>query len=248
MWANLLKSEKLKFKFSHTMITVFSLPLLCIFFALIFGGPYLFVQQSIFWWQGVFSMLMVELVAVINISLEKKAYRGFNIKTGELDEKLFLRVKSVWYLYYSFLGMLIQIVIFLIFRILLSSVDNIQSIYRMFIFGFSCWLSSIWVIPLHLIVANYINGTVLLIINAAISLIVAPFVAMTGMWELFPYTYGYKTGEYIYNIKPNGVAINGYMDISRVIIVLLASVIFFLLFSVILGYYADRNTSMKLWG
>lgn len=95
--------------------------------------------------------------------------------------------------------------------------------------------------------SNWLNASLVVVINSLLCLFIAPLVAQTKLWLLFPYTYHYKVVEALIGLKPNGVQSPDFLNVdwgmfgSSVGSALLSAV----LFSWLLGRRSDVQNSKK---
>ncbi|MCO4549556.1 lantibiotic ABC transporter, membrane protein [Streptococcus infantarius subsp. infantarius] len=93
-------------------------------------------------------------------------------------------------------------------------------------------IASAWNVPLLFYLSKWINCYLVLVLNSFLCLLVAPFLAQTSFWYLFPYTYHYKIAQAILHLKPSGEVevLNHPHPVGLCIVAISLSVLLFLIF------------------
>ncbi|HFR3680813.1 TPA: lantibiotic ABC transporter permease, partial [Streptococcus suis] len=108
-------------------------------------------------------------------------------------------------------------------------------------------VSSAWVLPLLYFLAKWINPYLLLATNSLICLLVAPLIAQTSVWFIFPYTYHYKIAYALLHLKPSGdleAALSG-VEISTILISVSLSILVFVSFLSLLKWRITNEQNSK---
>ncbi|HEM4920341.1 TPA: lantibiotic ABC transporter permease, partial [Streptococcus suis] len=108
-------------------------------------------------------------------------------------------------------------------------------------------VSSAWVLPLLYFLAKWINPYLLLATNSLICLLVAPLIAQTSVWFIFPYTYHYKIAYALLHLKPSGdleAALSG-VEISTILISVSLSILVFVSFLSLLKWRIINEQNSK---
>lgn len=239
---NILKSEKLKLKNSKILIFCIIIPIICGLFSIFFGGTYNAINQTIYWWMSCFSLFLMQLIINLNLIIEKKANNYFNIKSTNIKKSKIILNKILLTIYYTFISNIIILTILFLF---LWSMPENKMINNQFIIIkgiLFIFLNNLWIIPFFILLQKKINKIMIIISNFIISLIIAPFIASSNFFILFPYSYSYKVGKYFFYIKESGDILNRQITIIDKIelnISTLLSLIIFLTLTYIL--YKKNN-------
>ena len=94
-------------------------------------------------------------------------------------------------------------------------------------------MTTLWNIPLLYLMSKYMSQFILLALNALVCLLIAPFIAQSPLWFVFPYTYHYKIAQFLLNLKPSGdIIVNtNHTSILQVILTMMLSIVVTLLLS-----------------
>lgn len=243
---NVLKSEKLKLKKSGVLsISIFT-PFICALFSTLFGGSYNASFQTIYWWMGVFLYLLFELIIYRNFMLEEKASKFFNLKSTNFKQNRIYLCKQVWTIYYGFIATLVMIGVLFFIRWSMPTNEIFNNSFNIILGLILIFISAVWMIPAFILLSNRINGLLFILFNFIITLLVAPFVAISKLFFLFPYTYPYKIAKYFFRIKEAGDVLNSAITnqdrIELAIGLLLSLALFFMLNVIILRRKENGKT------
>lgn len=219
------KSEFLKLKNSeNSFISIFILISLCLFSFFLMGYVNFF-YSTIFWWENIFFLILISLLIYSDKKREKKAGNYQNIINGNI-KKLFFSKVFVCILYSAIINYILFLGIFLISDYLNINYTNFTIT---FLGATFIWINIIWVIPFIYLVSEYINQVLLFLINFLICIFIAPFIANSKFYFVFPYSYIYRIGFNFFNIKPSGEILSNlnisYFDIT---ITTFLSILFFI--------------------
>ncbi|MDO4634635.1 MAG: hypothetical protein Q4A87_01760 [Streptococcus sp.] len=83
----------------------------------------------------------------------------------------------------------------------------------------------LWNIPFLYLIGEKMNRLFMVVANCLINFLVAPFIAQTKIWLLFPYTYHYKMAQELLSLKPSGdlEKIRIELDIKLVLLIAIIS-------------------------
>ncbi|KGR72117.1 lantibiotic ABC transporter permease [Streptococcus phocae subsp. salmonis] len=243
---NIFKSEWLKQKSSSDKKLLIFIPFLAIFIAFILAGPINLESFSIYWWEGGFLFTLLGLLFLVDYSAEENAGAFQNIRLGRYTfaiylAKILLKLKDV----------LISTIIFTIIvygiSFLFSGVMSID-IGKDFICLLLIGISSAWVLPLLYFLSKWVNPYLLLATNSLICLLVAPLIAQTSFWFVFPYTYHYKIAYALLHLKPSGdldAVVRGIGMTTILIAITLSILVFVSLLSLLKWRIANEQNSKK---
>ncbi len=242
---NIFKSEWLKQKSSSDKKLLILIPLLAIFIAFILAGPLNLESFSIYWWEGGFLFTLLGLLFLADYSAEENAGAFQNISLGRYTftiylAKILLKFKDV--LISTFIFTIIFYGISFLFSGVIS-VDIGKDLICLLLIG----VSSAWVLPLLYFLAKWINPYLLLATNSLICLLVAPLIAQTLVWFIFPYTYHYKIAYALLHLKPSGdleAALSG-VEISTILISVSLSILVFVSFLSLLKWRITNEQNSK---
>ena len=97
-------------------------------------------------------------------------------------------------------------------------------------------MTTLWNIPLLYLMSKYMSQFILLALNTLVCLLIAPFIAQSPLWFVFPYTYHYKIAQFLLSLKPSGDIITNQNQTSilQVSLIIILSMIMTLLLSYVL--------------
>ena len=83
------------------------------------------------------------------------------------------------------------------------------------------------------LMSKYMSQFILLALNTLVCLLIAPFIAQSPLWFVFPYTYHYKIAQFLLNLKPSGdIIVNtNHTSIFQVLLTMMLSIVVTLLLS-----------------
>ncbi|HEL1089734.1 TPA: lantibiotic ABC transporter permease [Streptococcus equi subsp. zooepidemicus] len=242
---NVFKSEWLKQKSSSDKKLLIFIPFLAIFIAFILAGPINLESFSIYWWEGGFLFILLGLLFLADYSVEKNAGAFQNIQLGRYTFTIYL-VKIILKLKDVLISTIIFTIIFYGISFLFSGVMSVN-IGKDFICLLLIGISSAWVLPLLYFLSKWVNSYLLLAANSLICLLVAPLIAQTSIWFIFPYTYHYKIAYAFLHLKPSGdldVATSG-VEMTTILISMVLSILFFVSFLSLLKWRITNEQNSK---
>lgn len=240
----ILKSEWLKQKSSSDKKLMFFVPFLTIFIAVLLSGYSLLESFSVYWWEAIFLYTLIGLLFLYDYKAEEKAGHFQNIHLGKETfkiylAKLILKVKDI------FVVTVIFTMIFYLVSLLFSGVMSVN-IGKDFLCLILIMLASIWNLPFLYFLSKWLSPYLLLAGNSLICLLVAPFLAQTPIWYVFPYTYHYKIAYGMMRLKPSGdLDVVGVVDVQLIVTSLALSVLMCLLFIFLLKWRENSDELSK---
>ena len=214
-------SELIKLRHLGTTKLLIIIPFLTILIAFLMGGLQIFVPFSVYWWEAIFLYLVNGLLFIVDRRLEDQAGHFQNVTNGYFTWKITL-MKMV------LIGMRTMIASLF----LLAFLSLVAFIYTGFIpinipktaiSLILIWMTTLWNIPQFILLA----------LNTLVCLLIAPFIAQSPLWFVFPYTYHYKIAQFLLNLKPSGdIIVNtNHTSILQVILTMMLSIVVTLLLS-----------------
>lgn len=242
---NIFKSEWLKQKSSSDKKLLIFIPFLAIFIAFILAGPINLESFSIYWWEGTFLFTLLGLLFLVDYSAEENAGSFQNISLGRHTftiylAKILLKLKDV------LISTIIFTIIFYGTSCLFPGMISVN-IGKDFACLLLIGISSAWTLPLLYFLSKWLNPYLLLAANSLICLLVAPLIAQTSIWFIFPYTYHYKIAYAFLHLKPSGdldVSASG-IGMTTILISLVLSILVFMSFLNLLKWRITNEQNSK---
>lgn len=226
----ILQSECLKQKHGAYFKLCLVLPFISLFIAFLLCGPTILENFSIYWWEALFLFTLAGLLFVYDYKAEEGAGHFQNTLQGKLTGKI--KVAKVMT---ALKNLFLASCVLLLFLYLVSFVFcGVMTVH----FFRDAWvlllilIASAWNVPLLFYLSKWINCYLVLVLNSFLCLLVAPFLAQTSFWYLFPYTYHYKIAQAILHLKPSGEVevLNHPHPVGLCIVAISLSVLLFLIF------------------
>ncbi|WP_161978569.1 lantibiotic ABC transporter permease [Streptococcus sp. S784/96/1] len=241
----ILQSEWIKQKASADKKQLVFVPFLAIFVAFLLVGPTLIESFSIYWWEAIFLVTLIGLLFLHDYKVEEKAGHFQNISLGKdtikvYIAKMLLKIKDMVIASLCFLG-----IFYLEIHLFEGMID--VNLFNDLVCLLLMLLASIWVLPFLYVLSTWLNPYLLLVVNSLVCLLVAPFIAQTNVWYLFPYTYHYKVAQGLLHLKPSGdleSVIRG-VDMATPILAVVLSVIVFIVFLALLKWRLSHEQVFK---
>lgn len=225
-----LKAEFLKLKNSRINLMIISILLLICIFSFFIMGYVNFYYGTLFWWEAIFFIILINLLIYLDEKKENKAGNYQNILVLNISVEKVLYAKVIVCCIYSFISNL-GLFIILFFGSKFFGVEHPNFIN--IIIGFPLvWVSIVWAIPFIYFVSEYINHILFITTNFFISIFIAPFLAQTKFYFLLPYTYIYRVCANFFNIKPTGEVLQKieYISFLDAILPNILSILIFIIF------------------
>lgn len=234
MMLNILKSEFLKTKHSGSLRDAIIIPIFTTVLSLVIGGPEIFTQFTIYWWETLFLFLLVGVLFLNDQKSEQRAGDFQNIEVTDKSFNIYI-AKIVLNILFIIMASFFFVIANLCLKMIFPSIIKID-VQLLVITCLGIVISMLWNIPLIYIVGRKANNYVVIVINIFLCFLIAPFIANSSFWELFPYTYHYHIAEKLYGIKPSGeqLAKFAYTNINSYVLPLFLSLLLFLFFIILL--------------
>ena len=227
----ILRSEWLKQKSSSDKKLLFFVPFTTIFIAVLLSGPSLLESFSIYWWEAIFLYTLIGLLFLYDYKAEEKAGHFQNIYLGKNTLKIYI-AKMILKVKDLFVATLFFITIFYLVSLLFTGVMTVN-IGKDLICLLLVLLASIWALPILYFLSKWLSPYLLLAGHSLICLLVAPFIAQTSIWYIFPYTYHYKIAYGLLHLKPSGdldtTISSGTIDYQMIVSAVVLSVLMYVI-------------------
>lgn len=245
---NIFKAEKLKIKNGRMLTYSFVLPMLCGVFALFFGGTWNILHQSIYWWMGVFLPALLQIIAYRNLSIEKRAGDFFHLKTSAGNIGEIYLAKTIWSLYYGFLGTLWMLLIIFFFHWSMPHNGLIKDPLQIVSGMWTVYATSLWTVPVFFLLSQKFKPMLLILLQFLISFLAAPFAAGSKFFLLLPHTYPFKPAKVFFSIKEAGDLLQRPVirtDYAEMWVVIASSLLLFVVLSFILYKRGRKNVEHR---
>ncbi|HEL0671110.1 lantibiotic ABC transporter permease [Streptococcus equi subsp. zooepidemicus] len=242
----IIKSEWIKQRSNADKKFLFLVPLIAIFVTLLLVGPNILESFSIYWWEAIFLYTLIGLLFLYDYKAEERAGHFQNIYLGGSTIKIYmakvlLKIKDVLFSSMIFLVILVCVSHFLFSEIVSLSISKDGVCLLLLL------LTSVWLFPFLYFLSKWVSPYFLLAINSLNCLLIAPFIAQTSIWYLFPFTYHYKISYSLLHLKPSGdldLAMRG-IDIKTLVITVILSVIAFIISLLLLNWRVSNDQLSK---
>lgn len=226
----IFSSERLKLKKTRRYSLLFSVTLAAPVLAYLIGGVLIFIPFTLYWWEALFLFLLDSLLFLSDVKREKSAGNFQNITSTAVKKQVYFAKVAFNFRALFGASSILFGTIYLVALLYggLSQVESLQLIAVIL----ALLVTSLWNIFFIYYLSNWLNASLIVVINSLLCLFIAPLVAQTKLWSLFPYTYHYKVVEALIGLKPNGVQSPDFLNVdwkmlgSSVILALLSAVLF----------------------
>lgn len=226
----IFSSERLKLKKTRRYSLLFSVTLAAPVLAYLIGGVLIFIPFTLYWWEALFLFLLDSLLFLSDVKREKSAGNFQNITSTAVKKQVYFAKVAFNFRALFGASSILFGTIYLVALLYggLSQVESLQLIAVIL----ALLVTSLWNIFFIYYLSNWLNASLIVVINSLLCLFIAPLVAQTKLWSLFPYTYHYKIVEALIGLKPNGVQSPDFLNVdwkmlgSSVILALLSAVLF----------------------
>ena len=221
-------SELLKLRHLGTTKFLIIIPFLTVLIAFLMGGLQIFVPFSVYWWEAIFLYLVTGLLFIVDRRLEDQAGHFQNVTNRDFTWKISL-MKMVLIGMRTLLASLFLLAFVAFIYIGFIPINIPKTAISLILI----WMTTLWNIPLLYLMSKYMSQFILLALNALVCLLIAPFIAQSPLWFVFPYTYHYKIAQFLLNLKPSGdIIVNtNHTSILQVILTMMLSIVVTLLLS-----------------
>lgn len=199
----IFSSERLKLKKTRRYSLLFSVTLAAPVLAYLIGGVLIFIPFTLYWWEALFLFLLDSLLFLSDVKREKSAGNFQNITSTAVKKQVYFAKVAFNFRALFGASSILFGTIYLVALLYggLSQVESLQLIAVIL----ALLVTSLWNIFFIYYLSNWLNASLIVVINSLLCLFIAPLVAQTKLWSLFPYTYHYKVVEALIGLKPNGV-------------------------------------------
>lgn len=243
---NYIKAENLKFKrtFSRKMIII--VPLLNIGLSFLLNTQY-FVPGTFNWWSIIFMPVMLALLCSLSHQKEKKAsnYNSTYSLPIDLGKLWFSKIMVI--MTYSLLSQLAFLVFmygmgFVIPNFTFISLSTISA-------SLLLWVTSLWQIPLCLMVAKKFGGTAAVMLNLFGTLVLGIMPASSSFWWVSPWSWPIRMMCPTIGIHPNGT----YLEINNPLLswwvippAVIIAILLFMILSFLTSHLFASSTNDKM--
>lgn len=220
---NIMKSELIKLKKSGFKLVISICPLLSVFIAFLLISGEQLISFGIYWWIAVFLPLTIGLLYLIDMNKEDKAGEFQNIRKKEFTLKIIV-AKIVCTILLVLLANLVLVLGLTFLKWLYGELIVMETLKQLLKTTLISMIF-LWNIPFLYLIGEKMNRLFMVVANCLINFLVAPFIAQTKIWLLFPYTYHYKMAQELLSLKPSGdlEKIRIELDIKLVLLISIIS-------------------------
>lgn len=220
---NIMKSELIKLKKSGFKLVISICPLLSVFIAFLLISGEQLISFGIYWWIAVFLPLTIGLLYLIDMNKEDKAGEFQNIRKKEFTLKIIV-AKIVCTILLVLLANLVLVLGLTFLKWLYGELIVMETLKQLLKTTLISMIF-LWNIPFLYLIGEKMNRLFMVVANCLINFLVAPFIAQTKIWLLFPYTYHYKMAQELLSLKPSGdlEKIRIELDIKLVLLIAIIS-------------------------
>lgn len=220
---NIIKSELIKLKKSGFKLVISICPLLSVFIAFLLISGEQLISFGIYWWIAVFLPLTIGLLYLIDMNKEDKAGEFQNIRKKEFTLKIIV-AKIVCTILLVLLANLVLVLGLTFLKWLYGELIVMETLKQLLKTTLISMIF-LWNIPFLYLIGEKMNRLFMVVANCLINFLVAPFIAQTKIWLLFPYTYHYKMAQELLSLKPSGdlEKIRIELDIKLVLLIAIIS-------------------------
>lgn len=218
-----MKSELIKLKKSGFKLVISICPLLSVFIAFLLISGEQLISFGIYWWIAVFLPLTIGLLYLIDMNKEDKAGEFQNISKKEFTLKIIV-AKIVCTVLLVLLANLFLVLGLTFLKWLYGELIVMETLKQLLKTTLISMIF-LWNIPFLYLIGEKMNRLFMVVANCLINFLVAPFIAQTKIWLLFPYTYHYKMAQELLSLKPSGdiEKIRIELDIKLVLLIAIIS-------------------------
>lgn len=220
---NIMKSELIKLKKSGFKLVISICPLLSVFIAFLLISREQLISFGIYWWIAVFLPLTIGLLYLIDMNKEDKAGEFQNIRKKKFTLKIIV-AKIVCTILLVLLANLVLVLGLTFLKWLYGELIVMETLKQLLKTTLISMIF-LWNIPFLYLIGEKMNRLFMVVANCLINFLVAPFIAQTKIWLLFPYTYHYKMAQELLSLKPSGdlEKIRTELDIKLVLLIAIIS-------------------------
>ncbi|TDT63303.1 lantibiotic immunity ABC transporter MutE/EpiE family permease subunit [Fonticella tunisiensis] len=247
---NIIKSESLKYRRTFTRRLILLAPLFFIIIALpqklFMPANYLrpwqlLLDQVYNWWPVIFIPLGIALFAALVALQEKKVGNYRNLRVHNIPPSVIWTGKIVLMAYHTMLATLVLIAVIIISG-LITAGGEIPWV-KIFVGGFTIWLTSLAVIPLQLWAATW-KGTFFSMAMGFAGLIAGVIAAPKSYWIYVPWSWPTRLMCPVIGVHPNGVpleASDSLMNPSVIPVGIVLAIAALIIFTIITAVWFNRR-------
>lgn len=225
---NYLKAEHLKFKRTISNKLLLIAPLLTAVFAWIVGGFYGFQYMTFYWWYAFLLPGTIAILCPLAHQKEERAGKYYSVLSAPINLKQFEYAKAL-ILIEKLLVAALFLAVFAAVSNLISPALAVYSVGRNFAGSIALIFSSIWQIPVCLLLARKTGFLIPIVANTLLGILMPILLGNTAIAWVCPYCWAAKTAELLMGIESNGT-FAGVVDFSwQVLLPLVFSVILYVL-------------------
>ena len=200
---NYLKAEHLKFKRTISNKLLFIAPFLTALFAWIVGGFYGFQYMTFYWWYAFLLPGTIAILCSISHQKEERAGKYYSVFSAAISLKRFEYAKAL-ILIEKVLVAAVFLAVFATVSNLISSALTVYSVSRNFIGSIAVVITSIWQIPICLLLTRKTGLLFPIAANTLLGILMPILLGNTALSWVCPYCWAAKTAELIMGIESNG--------------------------------------------
>ncbi|MDY3222226.1 MAG: lantibiotic immunity ABC transporter MutE/EpiE family permease subunit [Lachnospiraceae bacterium] len=200
---NYLKAEHLKFKRTVSNKLLFIAPFLTALFAWIVGGFYGFQYMTFYWWYAFLLPGTIAILCSLAHQKEERAGKYYSVLSAPVNLKRFECAKAL-ILIEKLLVAAVSLAVFAAVSNLISPALAVYSVGRNFAGSVALMISSIWQIPLCLLLARKTGLLLPIVANTLLSILMPILLGNTALALVCPYCWAAKTAELLMGIESNG--------------------------------------------
>ncbi|CYT92715.1 lantibiotic ABC transporter permease [Streptococcus suis] len=216
---NIIRSEFLKINNNSYRKLLVALPLLAALIAFLLVGPQILESFTIYWWEALFLFALVGLLFLKDFKSEEKAGQFQNVTLGKLGYKIRVSKMILVAVQVFFSSAFLMLIIKVMESYLYPNYMEVNTLYDSITLLFML-LSVVWNIALLYYLSDKLNPYLLVVGNTFICLLIAPLIAQTKFWFIFPYTYHYKVAQTILHLRPSGDLEQSFGNLNHSIVLL----------------------------
>lgn len=163
MMLNILKSEFLKTKHSGSVRDAVIIPMFAVIVSLVIGGPEIFTQFTIYWWETLFLFLLVGILFLNDQKSEKRAGDFQNIEATDKTFNIYI-AKIFLNILFIIIASFFFVVADLCLKMVFPGIIKID-VRLLVITCLGIVISMLWNIPLIYIVGRKVNSYVVIVLN-----------------------------------------------------------------------------------
>lgn len=226
----ILQSEYMKLRGAGQRIFILVLPFVAIFLAFLISSPYILESFAIYWWEALFLFTLIGLLFLYDRKAEERAGHFQNILLKGLAYRIQFAKLILIFMLLTVSSLAFMMMLYLV-SLLFPAIMNVN-LWLDSTCLFLMLLAGLWNLPFLYYLARWLHPYLIIAVNSFLCFLLAPFIAQTPFWYVFPYTYHYKIAAILLHLKPSGDVYSrvGVMDWQSLGLSLILSLILSILF------------------